>query len=176
MFQGKTIYLLLLFFTCILLIVCSSIADLTKTQIRKYELTQDDLLYIQYYIKGNIVLRKEGYKKTVEIPGHKVEKTEEKKIEDVIVNYRTPCVPIYVSDNIETIEVDFGNDLYFKFATSKSEAYQIVEEQREGKTYEYRGEEYKIKFDFGVPRLQFRKSDASNFEHNKEYAPGKKFD
>ena len=158
------------------LIGCSSLVDLSKREIDRYNLNRDDLSYIQYYLRGKIILRKEDYNKTINIPSHKVKQKEEKKIEDIIINQQTPCVPTYISNNLDTVEVDFGEDLYLKFVESKNGVYQIIETLRDGNRYKYKGEEYIIKYDFGIPVLQFRKSDVSNIDHDRKYIKGKEFE
>ena len=168
----KLIILLVLLLTTM---GCSSLVDLSKREIEKYNLDRTDMNYIQYYLRGSITLRKEDYSKTVDIPSHKVKGREERKIEDIIINYRTPCIPVYVSNNLDTVEVDFGENLYFKFTNEKSGVFQPISEHREGSLYNYRGEEYTIKYERGIPVLQFRKSDVTDHEHNRKYIKGKRF-
>ena len=144
-----TFILTIIITTALILSGCSNIKPYTNELRNSYELTDDEIQRIQFYLKGKIVLEREVKSTEKKItPVNTLKRIKGKLIEQIVFKSRTPGISKgYGSDN-NHINMNFEPENYLVFNPKKmylkkdSRYYLFSQGDRE---VDYEGKKYKAK-------------------------------
>jgi hypothetical protein len=180
---------LLVFLTAILFTGCGQIKFFERNTQLAYNLSNEDVKNIQYYISSGIMLRHKEVEASSKVTGsNKIKKDEDVYQKNVIIFSNTPGIATDVQQDI--IYVQFSDDIILTFKPESDlpeAAYTIFsingEEITDGGSIKFRGSDYTVHFgDYkegvfypgGIPKLQFKLSYSLDKKQDNEIIKGKK--
>lgn len=112
--------LLLLVCTVICISNCSTLKPLNIALVRKYELTNDDMKNIQYYLSDGIVLRREIDSTDIMIPKERLRMVEGTLVEEIGFQEGLPGVCTFASNDSLRINFEgYDENLFLVFSRDK---------------------------------------------------------
>lgn len=177
------------FITAILLTGCSQIKFFERNTQLAYNLSNEEVKNIQYYISSGIMLRHKEVEAHSKVTGsNKIKKDEDVYQKNVIIFSNTPGIATDVQQDI--IYVQFSDDITLAFKPESDlpeAAYTIFsingEEINDGCSIKFRNSDYTVHFgDYqegvfyagGIPKLQFKLSYSLDKKQESEVIKGKK--
>ena len=113
--------------TIFLISNCANYKPFTKSMIKEYALSAQDLKSIQYYISDQVILTREVVALDKEVTGrHSLKKVEDKFIEEIVFKEKTPGILVSTKPDLLNIAFEKQGHITFK---EKNDYYTLLFEK-----------------------------------------------
>ncbi|RLC51163.1 MAG: hypothetical protein DRI23_05560, partial [Candidatus Cloacimonadota bacterium] len=106
----------IVFFIVVLLLIssCSNNVPFTKSMIREYKLTYEDIEYLQFYLSDYLILEREIEDIDKELTNsHSLKKVEDKFIDQIVFKKNTPCIVTKATEDTFFVAFEPNENLTF---------------------------------------------------------------
>lgn len=112
--QKKRIGLFTIIILLLLILSCSTNVPFTKSVIKDYKLSSEDIEHLQFYLSDYLILEREieDIDKTL-TKSHSLKKVKDKFIDQIIIKKGTPCIVTKISNDTLYVAFEPNENLIF---------------------------------------------------------------